>query len=707
MIKIKGAKNTMKTLSFIVAIIMFLLTPFMNFVDLFKKNKGEESFIQFEETEKTEREYLSFKQGENDIVLSEGDSFSDAIKSVKAMRDSGNNSPVTVWLHGGTYNIGGTVSLTDISNLTVAAYPGENVTLTDGIEISGWEETAVNGVKAWRANMPKGVAFRTLYKGDTPLSITRYPESGYLTVKAPDRSSSMFNSKNTPWEFTYGDTAFYYGDDLKITDFYNLTDVRIKLMHYWFCEITSISYIKDGLVGMGRPCSMMINEGDRYFLENVYEALKKPGQWYHDTAENALYYIPDETDDINKTVLFAPGETVFFDIQNSNNISFNNIRFAFADISDPEPDEKVSWLGQYGMLHPQGNLEVSGAVDIKESSFISFINCDFENIGNTALRFSVKNTDCTVTGCSFKNIGCNVIFIDGKNSEDENEQTKRINVTNNLIEGYGRNIPSGIGVLLTYASDCELSNNEIHDGYYTAFSVGWVWGYNYHATDNIKIKDNLIYDIGQGWLSDMGGIYTLGSQPHTEISGNVIHNVAADPGEGGYGGWGIYLDEGSSNITVTKNLVYDCGSQSFHQHYGRDNVITNNIFAFGGEGQIRVSREEDHTEFDLTGNIIVGDNQPLWVNARMKNFTESGNLFWDCKNHSRVYAMYSEKIKRTERVYAIVLKMFGYTKNDVVADPLFCDISSRNFALAENSPAITKIGFTPWNYKEAGTKSRF
>ena len=205
----------------------------------------------------------------------------------------------------------------------------------------------------------------------------------------------------------------------------------------------------------------------------------------------------------------------------------------------------------------------------------------------------------------------------------------------------------------------------------------------------------------------MGGIYTLGAQPHTVLSGNVIRNVAADPGEGGYGGWGIYLDEGSGNITVKDNLVYDCGSQSFHQHYGIDNVITNNIFAFSGEGQIRSTRTEDHNEFDLTGNIIVGQDQPLWVNASEDRFTESGNLVWDYTNFSRVYGMMNTEIRKIDRVYPTAMRLKGWLKNDTIADPLFRDAANRDFTLAENSPAITLLGFTSWNYLNSGTLSRF
>jgi len=46
-------------------------------------------------------------------------------------------------------------------------------------------------------------------------------------------------------------------------------------------------------------------------------------------------------------------------------------------------------------------------------------------------------------------------------------------------------------------------------------------------------------------------------------------------------------------LRVEDNLVHDTNRQAFHQHYGRENVVRNNVFAFGDEGQIQLSRTDD------------------------------------------------------------------------------------------------------------------
>jgi hypothetical protein len=59
-------------------------------------------------------------------------------------------------------------------------------------------------------------------------------------------------------------------------------------------------------------------------------------------------------------------------------------------------------------------------------------------------------------------------------------------------------------------------------------------------------------------------------------------------------------------------------------------VVRNNIFAFNRENQLMRSREEAHTSFFFTNNIVAFDSGNL-LGSTWKNdqFIINGNLYWD------------------------------------------------------------------------------
>ena len=89
-----------------------------------------------------------------------------------------------------------------------------------------------------------------------------------------------------------------YIDNSNFFDFKNMEDVEIKLLHFWKDETLLIkSYDKKtSHIAFNKTSTMRINKNDRFFLQNVFETLNKPGQWYLDKTEGVLYVIPNESD---------------------------------------------------------------------------------------------------------------------------------------------------------------------------------------------------------------------------------------------------------------------------------------------------------------------------------------------------------------------------------------------------------------------------
>ncbi len=608
---------------------------------------------------------------------------------------------VTVRLREGSYFFNDTLRFTgeDLSNVVYSAYKGEKVVFTAGIPLSGFSCETANGVTVWTKTLEDGFDFNILCSDDTVLSRTRMPETGYYYVDSVDSADRM-----NPESDLFAMSTSFNSADGDIKSFRNLNDTVVRILHYWKDEMVTVKSFDPSCrkVSISRPSSMTIKPGDKYFLENVFEALNAPGEWYLDKGENKLFYVPKPGDRIDTLTLYACPLDTLIDIDGTDNISFRGITFTNNGFSVPKNNTAADDSSQAG-------FDAMPCLRAVNCSGLKILGCSFENIGACAVKLCSNVRDCLVEGCLFKNIGAQAVYIIGQNCQPGSPSvTGNITVRDNHIYKYGRTFFNSVGILLIHANSCEISNNEIHDGYYTGISSGWVWGYGYNITDNIKIKDNLIYDIGQGWLSDMGGIYTLGIQPNSVISGNVIHNVAADAHEGGYGGWGIYLDEGTSYMTVESNLVFDCGSQCFHQHYGRENIIRNNIFALGREGVFRISRKEDHNSLTATGNIIVGDGTPLYLSVEKDKFKDENNLYWDYSRGAFVrFSRGTSVNKPLEEFGSIAMALKGYCMNAVFEDPLFEDAKGFDFEISQNSPAIEKIGFKPWNYAFAGTLSSF
>jgi hypothetical protein len=234
-------------------------------------------------------------------------------------------------------------------------------------------------------------------------------------------------------------------------------------------------------------------------------------------------------------------------------------------------------------------------------------------------------------------------------------------------------------------------HNEIFNLYYSGISCGWCWGYDESMTHHNYIAKNHIHHLGSGVLSDMGGIYLLGRQKGTKVCDNYIHHVTSAY----YGGWGLYTDEGSSHMLLSGNLCHDCSDNCYHQHYGSQNVVCNNIFAYSGKELICVTREELHTSISFLGNIIYTDGNDVY-HLEPKHLEDDrvimkGNLIWNSKG----------AVQFCHNLDLSGMQNLGLEQGSVIADPCFADPENRDFTMTPDSPAW-KMGFVPLKLHDVG-----
>ena len=167
--------------------------------------------------------------------------------------------------------------------------------------------------------------------------------------------------------------------------------------------------------------------------------------------------------------------------------------------------------------------------------------------------------------------------------------------------------------------------------------------------------------------------------PGTVLRNNLIHDITSFT----YGGWGIYPDEGSSHMLIENNVVYRCASSGFHQHYGKENTVRNNIFAFNRDYQLMRTRAEPHLSFTMERNIVIFDQgRLLGSNWTGDQFRMDYNLYWDVRGG---------KIRLVD----------GQDAHSRIADPLFVNAGGGDFRLREGSPAL-ELGFKPIDLSRVG-----
>jgi hypothetical protein len=332
-----------------------------------------------------------------------------------------------------------------------------------------------------------------------------------------------------------------------------------------------------------------------------------------------------------------------------------------------------------------------GSVMANGARHVLIEDCEIAHVGAYGLWFHRGCEDCTVRRCHFHDLGAGGVKIGDftwNRPPKGPQQTGHITIDNCIIRRGGRIFPEGVGVLIGHSGDNTIEHNDISDLYYSAISVGWLWRYGPSPAERNRIAFNRLHHLGQGVLSDMGGVYTLGESPGTVVANNVVHDVYSYD----YGGWGLYYDQASSQIVFEENLVYRTKSGGFHHHFGRDNLVQNNIFAYAIDPQLKHSRAEDHLAFVFEKNIVYYKQGDLMAGAwGDENVVLQQNIYWDASGRPVTF------LGRSFDAW----QALGKDDGSAVVDPRFVNPEAGNFDLHPDSPAL-ELGFEPLDYEKAG-----
>ncbi|MCI5778365.1 MAG: right-handed parallel beta-helix repeat-containing protein [Lentisphaeria bacterium] len=670
-----------------------------------------------------------------------GETAADAVPDIQTAYDalarrhgSGTLSGVSrILVHEGEYFLPAPLHFYAAFPVEIMPYGRDRVVISGGRPLAGWTPAVLNGRRMYRCSLPKHVdAVPFLYVDGRAVRPARWPKEGFLRVADDglkhDHGSYALPGCNDFFPVKKGDFDPEWSDP---------GNISVRMIHWWTEENLNVAAY-DPDAGVVRTANSRIfdakAENTEFVYDNVREALTEPDEYYFDRRTHELWYLPPAGTRNFTAILPERGVLVRFD-DGVRGVTLRGLEFRYGgayipragadyDLRDPgyEPVANHANRDFFSLIDPaceyqqsaQGAVQLPGMLFFADAADCAVEKCEISRCGWYAAVIAEAGRNLFLRNNHFHHLGGGGIAVSGGNFEtcrrEPHRHTSHVTISGNHIHDCGSRFPSALGIVMTQVASCLVEGNHIHDLFYSGISCGWTWGFHPTMARENRILNNHIHDLGKGLLSDMGGIYTLGVQPGTRVAGNVVHGIKNRY----YGGWGLYADEGSSHIVFEHNLVYDCACDGFHQHYGRENVLRNNIFALNHICAAGVGRDADDGYASPGPNcskaVVMMNNLFLCEGEDAVKLTfdhllerdlifSDNNIFWNPSGRCDLVFLCGER-RLTFRQW----QSHGLDRHSVFADPGLRDAEHGDFRLKRDS-ILRQYGFDGGRKPPAGVHS--
>ncbi|MCB4807867.1 chitobiase/beta-hexosaminidase C-terminal domain-containing protein [Tamlana sp. 62-3] len=664
---------------------------------------------------------------------------------------------VTIWMNEGTYHISETLLLdasfsgTAQYPFTISAVPGAKVTIKGSKVLDGllWKEFK-DGV--YVAQVPKGLEFDQIFVNNQRQVRARFPNydyqnplrggNGYLKVTGgTDRRFDEWFSYNpntfTQKEWSQPETGIVHAfqshnwGNMQ----YRVKSIDRKNNKVFLGEGGWQLQRKFGIGGTGEKASW-------FYIENIFEELDVPGEWFLDTEHNLLYYYPAAGVNLQESIIEVPLLKDLIQLKGTSqnpvkHITIKGINFTHSTLTfmeDYEPVARGDWA-----IHRGGAVFMEGAENC------NIEDCNFEYLGGNGVFMCSYNRNNVVRNCRFVHTGESAVCfvgspsavrfyqtwddweIKGKDWDDMRKNMdlkpgpkspdypKNCVVENSIMHDFGDFGKQVAGVYISMSHKIRVSHNTIYNCPRAGICINdGTWGG--HIIENCDIWET-VRETGEhgpfnSWGRERQWRFGSGSDEHflreytkldaidvTILRNNRIANFRKSVSAGN---WTIDLDDGSSNYEIYNNLNLGSTIKLRDGMYRKVyNNITVSAVPLGWHVWPKKSFDEVHHNIFVISGAVPGKTKP--TEQFIRAIRLPSDVSWSNNYDYNLYWNVNEpnNPKIAENKSMAEWQAQGYDQNAVVAKPLFKNPEKGDYSVQENSPAL-KLGFKNFPMNEFG-----